>query len=333
MLEQKKKVVLITGASSGIGLATAIYLIYRGYIVFGTSRNPNIENFHDILKERYIRDHTKWKFTNKEKTEVKEVGSLICERIEPDLDEIINKIQFYKLDVTDNESVTTCINSAWEDSLNISGGIDVLVNNAGDGYYGSIEEMDLDEQKKQFEVNYWGQIRTIQSILPLMRERRNGLIINCSSLAAYIPIPYSANYSASKAAVMLYTSALRSELKQFNIKVSCVAPGDINSNFDANMVDVENSTDLKSMIEKIPIEKNSVYYNEASLIWKEIIKNLIVSPPPTEISKTIRKIIEAKKPRIIYMSGSFFQRALMVIKRRIISNDLAVKLTEIFYGL
>ncbi|MHA1340521.1 MAG: SDR family NAD(P)-dependent oxidoreductase [Promethearchaeota archaeon] len=340
-----KKVVLITGASSGIGLATAIYLLNKGFVVFGTSRKPDVEGFIKTMEDRFEHDHTKWKFTNKEKTELKATKLLIPKELRNNWRTLIKKIKFFQLDVKDSDSVANCIKKAWNEAQKINssnedeGGIDILINNAGYGYFGSLECLDLELQKDQFEVNLFGQIRVLKSILPLMRKRKRGFIINIASMAGITCIPFQTMYSASKSAVIMYSKGLLSELRPFNIKVSVVCPGDINTNFNAATVNIQqrntnfDSLNIKALYENIPEKKESPYFSFAKKTWREIVKNLIVSPPPLVISKKIYKIIKSKKPRVFYLSGSLRQRIEMILVRRLISYDLAVKSTESFFGL
>ncbi|MHA1433336.1 MAG: SDR family NAD(P)-dependent oxidoreductase, partial [Candidatus Heimdallarchaeota archaeon] len=193
------KVVVITGASSGIGLSHAVFLTQKGYTVFGTCRDKSKIDL-DVLKKIYLTDHTKWKFTDKTKTKVEAKKLLIPKKIEQNLNELLKKITFFNMDVTSDESVNQAIKEMEVEAKKINGtGIDVLVNNAGIGFYGSVEEMSMDDWKLTFETNFFGMLRTVRAILPSMKERKNGQIINTSTLGGLIAIPYQTHYSASKA--------------------------------------------------------------------------------------------------------------------------------------
>ena len=172
------RVVLITGASTGLGLASAEALTARGYTVFGTSRHP---------------DHYPAK-----------------------------NFPLLQLDVRADESVKACV----DEVLARAGCIDVLINNAGVSFSGAVEEASIDEAKQLFETNFFGVLRMVNAVLPIMRHQRSGHIINMSSLAGMVGIPYIGLYSASKHAVEGYSESLRFEVKQFNIRVSLVEPGD-----------------------------------------------------------------------------------------------------------
>jgi short-subunit dehydrogenase len=190
--------VLITGISSGIGLATAKFLANRGFQVFGTMRAP--DKYEELILE-LKKDYS-------------------------------NSIQIVKMDVTSDESVTLGINSV----LDKIGFIDILICNAGILVYGSIEEVPMEVIKQQYDTNVFGALRTVKAVLPTMRERKTGKIILVSSLAGLLSIPFSVNYSASKYAINAITEGLKQELKPFGIKVSAVRPGDINTNIQKNTI-------------------------------------------------------------------------------------------------
>ncbi|MHA1188507.1 MAG: SDR family oxidoreductase [Candidatus Heimdallarchaeota archaeon] len=335
------KVVVITGASSGIGLSHAVFLTQKGYTVFGTCRDKSKINL-DILKKIYITDHTKWKFTDKTKTKVEASKLLIPKKIEQNLGELIKKITFFSMDVTSDESVNQATKEMEAEAKKINGnGIDVLVNNAGIGFYGSAEEISMEDWKLTFETNLFGMLRTVRAILPFMKARKRGQIINTSTLGGLIAIPYQSHYSASKAAVKIFTEGLFMELRQFNIKVSILIPSDINTNFNRNTMDISSkeddeqlsSIDVKEMIENVPISKDSEYFGDAKKTWNVIIKNLITAPPPLVVSKTLNRIIKARKPRIHYKSGGLDQIFLLYLIRRIVTDDFTYWLLPIYYGI
>lgn len=125
------------------------------------------------------------------------------------------------LDVTSEESVRSCVSAV----LERAGRIDVLINNAGVGLIGASEEASINEATALFDTNLFGVARMVNAVLPAMRARRSGLIINFGSLGATLPVPFHGYLSASKAAVTTYSDALRLELKSLGIDVSVVEPG------------------------------------------------------------------------------------------------------------
>ncbi|MHA1245197.1 MAG: SDR family oxidoreductase [Candidatus Heimdallarchaeota archaeon] len=334
------KVVVITGASSGIGLSHAVFLTQKGYTIFGTCRDKSKIDL-DVLKKTYLTDHTKWKFTDKTKTKKKKKKLLIHKKIEQNLNEILKKITFFNMDVTSDESVNQAIKEMEAEAKKINGtGIDVLVNNAGIGFYGSVEEMSMEDWKLTFETNFFGMLRTIRAILPSMKERKNGQIINTSTLGGLIAIPYQTHYSASKAAIKILTEGLYMELKQFNIKVSILIPSDINTSFNRNTLSISSKEDdqlssinIKEMLDNMPLSKDSEYYRDAKKAWDVIIKNLITAPPPIKVSKTLYRIIKARKPRIHYKAGGLDQIFLLYLIRRIVTDDFTYWLLPVYYGI
>ena len=179
------KVVLVTGASSGIGKSIATFLQSKGYKVFGTSRNPkNVEDFS---------------------FEIIALDVLKVETIDMAIDYIIKK----------------------------EGRLDVLINNAGMGITGPIEDTPTDEMRAVFNTNLFGAIDVMKAVLPQMRKQKSGLIINVTSIAGYMGLPFRGLYSATKGALELVTEATSMEVKAFGIKVVNVAPGDFATNIAA----------------------------------------------------------------------------------------------------
>jgi len=173
-----QRVVLITGASSGVGESTARLLSQRGYKVFGTSRHS------------------------------------------PTTDST-PAVEMLPLDVRADDSVRGCVEAV----VNRTGRLDVLINNAGYELAGALEEVSSEEARAQFETNFFGVVRMVDAVLPLMRHQKHGQIINVSSLSGLSAIPFLGIYSASKFALEGYTEALRHEVKPFNIRVSLTEAG------------------------------------------------------------------------------------------------------------
>lgn len=263
-------VVLITGASSGIGRATAEYLSQHGYKVYGTSRK--IES--GIVSQEKNTDDTGF-------------------------------IRMLRMDVLSDESVKEAVNRV----LEIEGTIDVLINNAGYGIAGSVEDTSHDEAFRQFDTNFFGMLRVIRSVLPVMRENRKGLIINISSVAALIPIPYQSMYCASKAATESVTEILRMETAQFGIKVCLVEPGDTKTGFTNSRVNA------RAAIEGSP------YYERFVKAINVMIHDETHGPEPIVVAKSILRLLSRKNPPVRIAVG--FRYKLLTFLRRLVPYRLA----------
>ncbi|MFN3997378.1 SDR family oxidoreductase [Algoriphagus sp.] len=184
------KKVLITGSSRGIGLETALAFGRAGYQVFATLRNPGgATELRQKIKAESL------------------------------------SISLHAMDVNSDESVTSCIKQIMQDY----GAIDVLVNNAGIGLNGSIEEMPISEFKAVMETNFFGAVRCIQAVIPSMRTRKSGCIINVTSISGRLTSSPLGCYSASKFALEAVSEALAQEVKPFNIRVGIIEPGIIDT--------------------------------------------------------------------------------------------------------
>jgi NAD(P)-dependent dehydrogenase (short-subunit alcohol dehydrogenase family) len=181
------KVALITGASSGMGRATAELLSGRGYRVFGTSRNPA--------------------------------------SVAP-----VRGVEMLPLDVRDDASVEACVAAV----LRASGRIDVLVNNAGYGLAGAVEETNPDEARDLFDTNLFGVLRMVRAVLPIMRRQGFGIIINTSSILGFLPAPFFGLYAGSKHALEALSESLDHEVRGFGIRVVLIEPDITNTQFGAN---------------------------------------------------------------------------------------------------
>ncbi|SNR16970.1 SDR family oxidoreductase [Tenacibaculum jejuense] len=249
-----RKVVFITGASSGIGRAIGEYLIEKNYVVYGTSRNPK--------------------------------------RIED------SKFPLVALDVLQSDTVFCAI----KEVVDKEGRIDVLINNAGKGIMGAMEDIAIEEVENGFNTNFLGPIRVMKAVLPFMRKQKTGLIINITSLAGYSGLPFRSVYSSSKGALELLTESVSMEVKNFGVNVVSVAPGSF-------------ATNIASGRYYTPVSENSAYKEAYG-------KNLKVSDDyvdqglnPLVMAKAIHKIIETKKPKLHYKIGAFMERFSVVLKR------------------
>jgi NAD(P)-dependent dehydrogenase (short-subunit alcohol dehydrogenase family) len=202
------------------------------------------------------------------------------------------------LDVTDVNSIQSCIARV----VTEAGKLDVLINNAGAGITGPVEEIPESEIKRNFETNFFGPINVIKSVLPQMRKQNSGLIINITSIAGYMGLPYRGVYSASKGALELITEAIRMEVKGFNIKMTNVAPGDFATNIAAGRYHAP-------VLENSPYKE--VYQNTLNLMNEHVNSG----SDPNIMAKVIHMIIETKNPKVHYKVGVFMQKFSIVLKR------------------
>ncbi|WP_339753509.1 SDR family oxidoreductase [uncultured Winogradskyella sp.] len=226
-----------------------------------------------------------------------------------------SKFPIVALDVTKPETISSCISEV----LSKESKIDVLVNNAGAGITGPIEEIPDTEIKRNFETNLFGPINVIKGVLPTMRSQNSGLIINVTSIAGYMGLPYRGVYSASKGALELITEAFRMELKDFNIHMSNVAPGDFATNIAAGRYHA-------------PVLANSPYKEKYGNSLKMMNEHVDSGKDPKQMAKAIFKIIQTKKPRTHYKVGAFIQKFSIVLKR-ILPDTVYEKLLMKHYKL
>ena len=226
-----------------------------------------------------------------------------------------SKIPLLALDVVDQKSITACV----ETLLKKENRIDVLVNNAGAGITGPIEEIPEKEMKRNFDTNFFGPINVIKAVLPAMRQQQSGLIINITSIAGYMGLPYRGIYSASKGALELITEAFRMEIKEFGIEMTTVAPGDF-------------STNIVSGRYHAPVLENSPYKQPYGNTLKLMDEHVDSGDDPMLMAKAIYKIINTPNPKVHYKVGAFMQTFSIVLKR-ILPDKVYEKLLRNHYKL
>lgn len=209
-----------------------------------------------------------------------------------------SKFQLIALDVSKPDTIAKAVAFVVERS----GKIDVLINNAGAGITGPIEEIPDVEIKRNFETNFFGPINVIKAVLPHMRNQNTGMIVNVTSIAGYMGLPYRGIYSASKGALELVTEAFRMELKGFNIKMTNVAPGDFATNIAAGRFHA-------------PVLQESPYKEPYGNTLKLMDAHVDEGKDPMLMAKAIHKIIETPNPKIHYKVGEFMQKFSIVLKR------------------
>ncbi|MFH1538648.1 MAG: SDR family NAD(P)-dependent oxidoreductase, partial [bacterium] len=191
----------------------------------------------------------------------------------------------------------------FEEILEKENGIDVVINCAGFGLAGSVEDTSTEEAKSQFETNFFGVIRVCRAALPGMRERGSGLIVNISSLGGLISAPFHGVYCASKFAVEGVTEALRMEVARFGIKVVLVEPGDFKTKFTGNRKKTEAA------------QTNPAYQEQFENSLKAMEQAEQRGPEPTILASLIRKIIETPNPKLRYVAAPGMQPLAPLLKR------------------
>lgn len=239
-----KKTVLVTGCSSGIGYATSLVLSRNNFMTYGSVR--------DLSKSGKIQ-----KIIENEGLPLK----------------IIH------IDVNDNKSIEVAIQKI----LFESGRIDILVNNAGYGMFGPIEDITVADIKEQFETNFFGAIRLIKTIVPIMRKQGNGIIVNISSMVGRFAVPLNAAYVSSKFALEGFSESISYELEEFGIKVILVEPGVVRTDFFQNLK--IKGTDSKSpyhqlMEKRIGLLKTAMENSTSSNDVANIILHALNSKDP-----------------------------------------------------
>ena len=248
------QVVLISGASSGIGLECADYLAARGHRVYGTSRRALPAN---------------------------------------------GRFEMLQMDVTDDASVAAAVDAV----LRAESRIDVLVNNAGIGIAGAVEDTSVEEARAQFETNVFGPMRLCAAVLPHMRRQRAGLIVNMSSIAGLVPVPFQAIYSASKAALESISEGMRMEVRPFGIRVALLEPGDFQTSFTANRVRTAASTGGSAYRERF----------ERALAVME--RDESAAGPPGAVARRLEAIMRDRSPRLRHAIGGALQVAAPALRQ------------------
>jgi len=263
-----KKVVLITGASSGMGKETAKLLLQSGYTVYGAARR--LDKMADIQG----------------------LG-----------------VKTLVMDITDEGSMTNGI----DEIIRVQGRIDVLVNNAGFGSYGAVEDVPLKEARYQMEVNVFGTARLIQLVLPHMQEQHWGRIINISSIGGKFATPLGGWYHASKFALEALSDSLRNEVKRFGIDVVVIEPGGIKTEWAdiavENLLKISGNGKYKAMADKF-----------AGLMKGQGHR----ASEPAVIARLIQKAVESPRPATRY-AGGFMAKPLLFL-RKVVSDRMMDRL-------
>jgi len=269
MTQTRRRIVLVTGASMGIGACCAAYLSERDCTVYAASRS-----------------------------------AAAAPGVVP-----------LAMDVTNDTSVSRAIATILEQE----GALDVLVNNAGFGVAGAVEDTSVEEAVAQFEVNFFGMFRVCRAVLPVLRRQGAGYIINISSIGGLIAIPFQGFYSASKFALEGLSESLRLEVRPFGIRVVLIEPGDHRTSFTGN--------------------RRRAAMSAGSSVYKERFERALArmsadeqgGPAPDGIARLVYRVINHPDPRLRYTVGPWAQRAAPCLKR-FFPNAVIEKIMRHYYA-
>jgi len=270
-----KKVVLITGSSSGIGFLSVLKFARQGFITYASTRNLDA----DVVKE----------LNSIAKKENLSINSIY-------------------IDLLNHSSVENAIKKI----ISESGRIDILINNAGYGYFSAVEDIDSKEFLKQYETNVTGVVKTIQEVLPHMRSQKKGLIINVSSIMGFSTAPLNAPYSSSKYALECISETLALEVRPFGIDVVIVEPGNFHTKFLKNAHFQEHS-------ENSPYEKLYIRHTKKESEGRD----------PALIADLFLKISNTNNPKLRYMVGK--EVFIRKILHTLLIDSLWIKFLRFFY--
>jgi NAD(P)-dependent dehydrogenase (short-subunit alcohol dehydrogenase family) len=297
---KKQQIILITGATSGIGRFTALYLARQGHRVFASGRsqraldelaaNAQKQTHADAQKQTHAGAH-------------KQTGAL----------------ETLRLDVTDDDSIAAA--RAEVDARTAGYGVDVLVNNAGYGAAGPTELITDEDWRAQYDVNVFGLMAMIRAFVPQMRARGAGRIVNVSSLGGRLTLPFLGSYNSTKYAVESLSDALRAELHPFGVRVSIVEPGVIDTGF----------TD-RSMTEAEKYDRADSPYRPVLDRMGEIRKmSDSTAVGPECVARAIERASTARRPRPRYVAP--LRAALGIGFLRALPTTWADALLRIAFGL
>ena len=257
------QVAIVTGSSNGIGFATSVLLARNNIYTYASMRNlAKAKAIEEIAKKENLPLHA------------------------------------IQLDVIDDRSVKDAVNKVLDEKKRI----DVLVNNAGYGLMGCLEDLSMEEVKVQFETNLFGVIRVTQAVLPAMRRQNHGIIVNVSSIAGRIGFPVTPGYISSKFALEGLSESMRYELEPFGIKAVIVEPGAVRSNFINAMALAKKASD-----------PNSPYAQLTQKVGAGLKLLLEHGTHPDEVAKAILKAVTAENPEPRYVVGN---DAAMIMEAR-----------------
>ena len=265
------KRIFITGASSGIGLATAKLLVAQGHEVWGTSRTleriPQMPRLHPV-----------------------------------------------RLDLSDRRSIGEAFNVA----LSEAGYFDVVINNAGAGHFDAAEFLSVETIASQFQILVFGQIELMQLAMRHMQGRGEGLIINITSLASRLPVPFMAAYNASKAALASFIMTLQLEFDDSRVRIVDLQPGDISTEFNQAVIMTDQADHYKAKIART---------------WKVVERNMKNAPGPDLVAQHVLKLINMARPPQRIAVGNLFESKIAPLIFRFLPQRVRIWGLKRYYGI
>jgi len=216
-------------------------------------------------------------------------------------------VRYVSLDLTNQESIAAC--------SNIMKDVDILINNAGQSQIGSVEDVSVEKIKALFEINLFGTIAVTKQVIPYMRLKKKGLIINIGSMTGTFPLPLYASYCSSKAALQMFSMCMRQELCQFGITVIHVEPNDIKTTITPDLI----------------FNERGAYANLAKTVREKVKLKMDKAEDPVIVANLIEKILACKHPKPLYTVGG--NGNFLVFLKRFVSHRFIEKSTMKMYGL
>jgi NAD(P)-dependent dehydrogenase (short-subunit alcohol dehydrogenase family) len=274
----RKGVVLVTGASSGIGRACALHLVREGYHVFGTTRRDP-----DLLRH--------------------DLG-------------ITDQLDVLVMDIDDDASVVRTISAI----VAQTGRLDAIINSAGFGISGAVEETSDKEARAIIETNVLGMLRVCRAVLPTMRTQGSGVIVNISSIGGRIGLPFQGFYSATKFAIEGLTESLRMELRAFGIRAVLIEPGDCSTGF----------TDSRQRVEGAGL--SDIYGHTREAVLTIVEKDERHGSSPDVVARLVVRVLNKRRPRVRYTVGPASQKLAAGLKR-VLPSKIFEWILSMYYGV
>jgi NAD(P)-dependent dehydrogenase (short-subunit alcohol dehydrogenase family) len=219
-----------------------------------------------------------------------------------------------RLDLRDNNTIDGAFHTAWREA----GHLDALINNAGSGHFGPAESLPFTEVTDQFQVLFFAHVRLMQLALAQMSSRDAGLIVNVTSLAARLPVPFMAAYNAGKAAMSVFTMTAQLELGQSRVRIVDLQPADI-------------CTEFNEAVRKIPSDPR--YAETLRKTWETVDRNLKTAPKPALVAQKILDLLEDRNPPPRITVGGFFQAQIAPLFFRLLPQRVLIWGLKKYYGL